>query len=671
VSLNINFSVGLLDKFTRPMQNFEKQMNGVTKSFEGIKSVGDNSFGALQGTISDTVDQFKQYKTESAAIKNSFVELGQSTDQFIGKTGEFMSALKDLGKEKKALKDNFVANNELMRVSFFESVGSMLARSTQSEKIAANFERMGNPLYSVNNGLLKVSGALEGIAKRGAPAVLALKQLGPTASMKELNDHTRMINQGIMRMGAVALVAGAGFVLATGKMIDRAYELNSALGPLTEQVKSTWSTAFDPLARVVGKITEGFLRFTNKVGELINRFNEANPVLATALQTFGWLTLGLTALLSPLAIGIGLFGGLQAALYAVWAIISPFVVGLASVVGTAALVSAAIVGIGAALYLAYTKVSWFRDGVNAAWEWIKNASAVAFSFIKNVVITAIGAIVSFGGEQLAKFKALWSEHGSAIVSFVKNSFSNLVADIKIAMSLIETVFRTVWPIIEGLTKITWGILKMTIGSAIDIIVGLIDAGMSLLQGDWSGAWSAIKGIAEDIWHNIEDFFRNIDLVEIGKDIIRGLINGIGSMKRAVGDKIRAIANSIPAGIKKLLGIHSPSRVMMAIGKFIPQGLELGIGKGINGIKRMASTMASATVPNANGTSLSYGLSSGGTSGGSGTTTAASSASDGNSSHQTEPQYVIVNIAGHEARGTIEYITQAQDRAKNRKERARG
>jgi phage-related protein len=603
----ISFRVSALDDFTRPMKKFEKSMGEVSKSFEGLGSVGNSSLGALGGAISDTYDKIKKYKAESAAIKNSFIELGQSTDQYIGKTDDFMGALKNLGKQKKKLKDNFVANNEIMKMSFFESIGSMLARSTQSSKIADNLERIDNPLYNVNQSLLKVTDGLEGIAKKGSPAVLALKQLGPTANMKELNDQVRLINQGLLRMTAVGLVAGVGFIASTALMIDRAYELNDALGPLTEKAKSLWSTAFDPLARVVGKIAEGFFTFTNGVASLINRFNEANPVMATALQTFGWLTIGLTALLAPLAIGIGLTGGLTAAFSALWMVISPFVVGLATVIGTAALVAAAIVGLGTALYLAYTKLDWFKNAVDTAWAWIKNSFFTALDFIKGKLTEVMSAITAFGGEQLGKFQALWSEHGAAIMTFVKNAFNGIVADIKIAMAVIETIFRTVWPLIEGIVKIAWNLMKTTIGSAIDIIVGLIDVGMSLLQGDWKGAWNAIKGISENIMGNIIGFFESIDLFQIGKDMISGLVKGIGSMAGAVADKVRGIANAIPSGVKKLLGIHSPSRVMMELGGFTAEGMALGIGKGLSNIQNAAGAMARAAVPGTSGASLNYGM----------------------------------------------------------------
>lgn len=78
------------------------------------------------------------------------------------------------------------------------------------------------------------------------------------------------------------------------------------------------------------------------------------------------------------------------------------------------------------------------------------------------------------------------------------------------------------------------------------------------------------------WNKAEAFLDRVDLREIGKDIIRGLINGIGSLKDSVQAKVEEIASGIPSWAKKILGIHSPSRVMMEVGKWTGEGLAVGL-----------------------------------------------------------------------------------------------
>ena len=57
------------------------------------------------------------------------------------------------------------------------------------------------------------------------------------------------------------------------------------------------------------------------------------------------------------------------------------------------------------------------------------------------------------------------------------------------------------------------------------------------------------------------------LKQAGKDLIQGLINGIGSMGSALKNKAGDLAGGAIDSIKGTLGIASPSRVMMQVGKW--------------------------------------------------------------------------------------------------------
>lgn len=68
-----------------------------------------------------------------------------------------------------------------------------------------------------------------------------------------------------------------------------------------------------------------------------------------------------------------------------------------------------------------------------------------------------------------------------------------------------------------------------------------------------------------------------DWLKLGKDIISGLINGLGKMGNALWEAAKKVANSVLDSIKKALGIKSPSRVMAEeVGRFIPPGVAVGI-----------------------------------------------------------------------------------------------
>lgn len=109
--------------------------------------------------------------------------------------------------------------------------------------------------------------------------------------------------------------------------------------------------------------------------------------------------------------------------------------------------------------------------------------------------------------------------------------------------------------------------------------GTIEIFNNMVQGA-KNAWNNLTRSVSDTVSNVKQTFedlKHVDLFEIGKNIIQGLVDGIGSMIGAVGEKIKEVAGNIKDGIKGALKIHSPSRWMRdMIGKNIVLGVVAGI-----------------------------------------------------------------------------------------------
>lgn len=67
------------------------------------------------------------------------------------------------------------------------------------------------------------------------------------------------------------------------------------------------------------------------------------------------------------------------------------------------------------------------------------------------------------------------------------------------------------------------------------------------------------------------------MLNVGKNIVEGLWNGIKNAKNWMKNKVGEFANGILDGMKESLGIHSPStKARDLVGKFIPEGVAVGI-----------------------------------------------------------------------------------------------
>lgn len=111
------------------------------------------------------------------------------------------------------------------------------------------------------------------------------------------------------------------------------------------------------------------------------------------------------------------------------------------------------------------------------------------------------------------------------------------------------------PAIQFLLQIVqfvFPLISTAINNSLTLVTGIVKTAVSLLQGDWSGAWANIKQTAETIMNNIIGFFKAINLYDTGKAILNGLIDGIKSMANATMNAIGGIVNGIIKGINWVL-----------------------------------------------------------------------------------------------------------------------
>ena len=114
-----------------------------------------------------------------------------------------------------------------------------------------------------------------------------------------------------------------------------------------------------------------------------------------------------------------------------------------------------------------------------------------------------------------------------------------------------------------------------------------------------GIIGGLKALWEDFANGIRDKVEAIGgyavrFGQFGMDMMKGLASGIWNGLAWVGDAINGVASSTVSWFKEKLGIHSPSRVFMALGQNIPEGAALGIQRGSSLLRGAA--LAMATVP---------------------------------------------------------------------------
>ncbi|PAD67031.1 hypothetical protein CHH83_20915 [Bacillus sp. 7586-K] len=475
-------------------------------------------------------------------------------------------------------------------------------KSVSSDALTKNLNEQVNELRNWKDNLADIA------EHAGEEFAQYLADMGPQAAGEvatiakmtgpQLDKYVALWKEKMALAREQATTELEGLKAETDKKVKELQDSLTPLGLALEPLKQVWAEAFKPMVDAFTMVSVPIVNFLTLIGEMIVKFNEAHPTLALIIQGIMMLIPILTLLLAPLAIGIGLFGGLQAAMSFVWMIIGPLVTGLAAMTGTVLLVAAAIVGLVAGIMYLWNNTSWFKDMVLSAWNVILETTKTVWDFILNSILKPIfTAIVSFGKSILDQFVGFWKDNGTEIMSFVRAFMTTCQTLIKGGMEYIKGVFQVVWPIISGIVKVAWAIIQSIVSTAISLVLGVISATMKLLSGDWEGAWESIKNTAQTIWENIVGFFEGIDLYEIGANIIQGLIDGIGSMVDSVKDTVGGIVSDIQSAITGPFQIHSPSRwTRDFIAGNLGKGFTIGIDREETPIVRKVKEMTSWMTP---------------------------------------------------------------------------
>ena len=118
-----------------------------------------------------------------------------------------------------------------------------------------------------------------------------------------------------------------------------------------------------------------------------------------------------------------------------------------------------------------------------------------------------------------------------------------------------------------------------------------------MQAAWDRGVANTRGAIINIKNTIMTTLRELPgrMLQVGRDIVNGLINGIKQGASGVATAIGSMASSAVAKAKSVLDIRSPSRVMKKVGEQTAEGMAVGIKKGRKAVVSAAQKMAADAV----------------------------------------------------------------------------
>ena len=186
-----------------------------------------------------------------------------------------------------------------------------------------------------------------------------------------------------------------------------------------------------------------------------------------------------------------------------------------------------------------------------------------------------------GGSLKFSIKAI-----NAVLSVFGMNTLDLTADLGDLLVKFDKWLRKTDPFTQGFTKVGEGIKYVV--EQFDKFVAFLNTipEFQAFTAELNSFKESIKGLSfEDIQKNFEKFVSYIESIlpksmkNVGKNVISGFKNGLSSGKTEIPKILADIGTRLLKAIKKVLGIHSPSKEMEKVGENTLSGLWNGLISG--------------------------------------------------------------------------------------------
>ena len=253
-------------------------------------------------------------------------------------------------------------------------------------------------------------------------------------------------------------------------------------------------------------------------------------------------------------------------------------------------------------------------------EWWNNLWASVGNFFKD----CWNGIISFFTETIPAwiqsvvdwFKSLPEKIGYAvgqiighIIKFGADAWNWVTTELpKIILGIYEWFQQLpgkIWNwLVETVQKIVqWGMeMQMKAATAASNVFNSVVNWFKELPGKlWTWLTETVKKIIQwgfDMRRKAEEGIKNMvssvvdtikslpgKMLEIGKNIVTGIWEGIKSAVGWIKDKIGEFTGGLVNGVKDVLGIHSPSKVFAGIGEYMAQGLGIGFADQMRDVQK--------------------------------------------------------------------------------------
>lgn len=209
-----------------------------------------------------------------------------------------------------------------------------------------------------------------------------------------------------------------------------------------------------------------------------------------------------------------------------------------------------------------------------------------FKNMESQIQSAMQSVVQIVNQGCENIKSATSRSFSAVVNNIQQAMSNVQQNINSSFSSITSNIQSATQQIENTFK-----------NAMNSVNNTASEGLQQLENKTKQSGenivNTVRNIGEQSLNTLKSFYGGFS--SAGGYLMDGFVSGMESRRWSVMATAQSIANSAASAIRSALQIHSPSRVVAKITRWVPMGMVEGMkdtaGKAIDYAGNMANKVA--------------------------------------------------------------------------------
>ena len=511
----------------------KEEYDGIAKSMYGVSGVAKTTAEVMQDNLGNKIEQLKG-SLESLAIRFG--------DYVIPSIQKFVIKITDLI-DKFTKLDPEIQKNILKWVGIAAVTGPVLI----------GFGK----IISVGGGVISTIGKM--------PAAVSAASTG----LKAFSAGVSSFTSGSAALGATTAATGAAttsFAAALGAVIIPILAIVAAIAVLVGVFVTLWKTNDTFRESIIGTWNTIKTTVSGFIDGLAERFSAIGINMQTVTDTISKIWIAFCNILAPVFTGV--FALLSNTLTVIFGVIT------------------GIVDVFIGLFTGNWSQMWLgiKEIFGSVWDGIVNSFKIIGTMIGGIWDAVCTYFVTVWGVITGMFSGLIESIKTGIINFVMgipDFFAALPERIGYALGFAIASVYTWYTNMQQLAKDTasgfidniklfFSLLPKAIENLLTLAIQKVIAWKDSFMGKGTES-------GEGFFESLKTALTNIipKLWELGGNIVAGVWDGIKSAKDAFLKNVSGFFTGMVDGVKAGLGIHSPSTVFAAIGKWLPPGVVNG------------------------------------------------------------------------------------------------